>query len=457
MAAATMRIAASATSLTLRHFGVAYGERVVLSDVSLELPRIGVVTLVGPMGAGKSTLLRTLAGLNRHVPSLQTWGEALYQEKSLSEDNSPALVSQNTRLLTSSLLENLLYYAPQRFAATPEQKRARAIAGLRKVGLGRYEGELARPIVELPLAAQRLVAVARAMGSGEDVVLIDEPTFGLDDADAEHVLRAIRSHATRAALFVVMHNQRHVRWLGGTTALLAGGVIQELRPTEELFSAPQSKAAREFVETGTCADPSPSAREEDLDTGIRQRLRRPPAGVPPPSQSIGPRGFVWLFPGKLAGTPRPGVVANIDHDLTALKRVGITTLVSLTSSPLSSDALQRFGMAAHWFPIADMGAPSADLAERICSTLDDLLTDGETVAVHCRAGHGRTGTILVAHLIWRGRTAMDALELARRLEPKWVQSEKQIRFLEEFSSVLRGTAHSGAVSSSRHRPVPFTH
>jgi atypical dual specificity phosphatase len=439
-----VRNAADAKSLTLRRFGVAYGQRVVLSDVSIDLPKVGVVTLVGPTGTGKSTLLRTLAGLNRHLPSLYTWGEALYEGKPLAEDNSPALVSQNTRLLTSTLLENLLYFAPQRFAATPGEKRARAIEALRKVGLDRYESELARPIVELPLAVQRLVAIARAIGSGEQLILIDEPTFGLEDVDAEQVLRVIRSHATVAALLVVMHNQRQVRRLGGVTALLAGGVIQELRATEEFFSAPASNAAREFVETGTCADPSPSARDEDLETGIRQRLRRPPAVVAPPSQSLGPRGFVWLFPGKLAGTPRPGVVANVDHDLTALKRVGVTTLISLTSSPLVSEALERFGMGNHWFPVVDMGAPSIDVARQICSTLDRLLAEGATVAVHCRAGHGRTGTILVAYLIWGGRAAIDALETARRLEPKWVQSEKQVRFLEEFSSVSRGATHSGA-------------
>ena len=51
--------------LSLRRYGVSFGERVVLSNVHLDVPTRGVVTLMGPGGSGKSTLLRTLAGLNQ--------------------------------------------------------------------------------------------------------------------------------------------------------------------------------------------------------------------------------------------------------------------------------------------------------------------------------------------------------------------------------------------------------
>jgi len=426
-----------AECLSLDNFGIAYANHVVISDISLHLPSRGIVVLVGPTGTGKSTLLRTLAGFNEHIPSLRTWGKATYCAKPLSDLNCPVLLSQNTRLLTSSLLENLLYCAPERFSASPDDKRARALVNLRNVGLDTYEGSLATPIVELPLVVQRLVAIARAVATNPKMILIDEPTFGLEELDAGAILRVIQRQSEHRAMLVVLHNQRQARYLGGTTALLSGGVIQETAATKLFFAAPQTVAGREYVDFGTCSDPSPAARAEDLDTNIRPRLRLPPTNANVPSESLGPRGFVWLLPGQLAGTPQPGVVADVDRDLAALERVGINVLISLTSKPLDPEVQLAHGISAHWFPIPDMGAPNLSTAKEICRTVDRLLNQKAVIAVHCRAGHGRTGTILVAYLIWRGQTAMDALETARRFEPKWVQSKTQIRFLEKFATDIQ--------------------
>ncbi len=433
----TRRQERSTECLSLEHFGIAYGNRVVISDVNLRVPCRGSIILVGPTGTGKSTLLRTLAGFNEHIPSLRTWGKAAYCGEPLSRGSNPVLLSQNTRLLTSTLLENLLYCTPERFAATPEKKRERALSNLRNVGLDTHEGSLSQPIVELPLVVQRLVAIARVVASDPRMILIDEPTFGLEESDSVTILRVIEQQSRHRAVLVVLHNQLQARSLGGTTALLSGGIIQEVGPTKLFFEAPRTVAAREYVDSGTCSDPSPAARAEDLDLDILPRLKPLPSDAQVPSEMLGPRGFVWLLPGQLAGTPKPGVVADIDQDMAALERVGINMLISLTSQPLDPAVLSAYGIKAHWFPIPDMGAPNLPAAKQICRTVDRLLREKAVVAVHCRAGHGRTGTILAAYLIWRGRTAMDALETARRFEPKWVQSETQVRFLEKFATELQ--------------------
>ncbi|MDD4958907.1 MAG: hypothetical protein PHS51_06125, partial [Gallionella sp.] len=55
----------------------------------------------------------------------------------------------------------------------------------------------------------------------------------------------------------------------------------------------------------------------------------------------------------------------------------------------------------------------------------------------CLAGMGRTGTILAAYLIWEGQSALDALETARSIEPRWVQSQAQVSFLTAFELALQ--------------------
>ncbi len=89
-----------------------------------------------------------------------------------------------------------------------------------------------------------------------------------------------------------------------------------------------------------------------------------------------------------------------------------------------------------WSPIPDMDAPSHTQALDICRKIEQAMRDEKVVAVHCRAGLGRTGTILAAYLIWEGQEALDALETVRRVEPRWVQSEEQVAFLEQFATVL---------------------
>jgi atypical dual specificity phosphatase len=83
-----------------------------------------------------------------------------------------------------------------------------------------------------------------------------------------------------------------------------------------------------------------------------------------------------------------------------------------------------------------MAAPSLTQALDLCRKIERALRDEKVVAVHCRAGLGRTGTILAAYLIWEGHEALDALETVRRVEPRWVQSEPQVAFLEEFAAAL---------------------
>jgi atypical dual specificity phosphatase len=52
---------------------------------------------------------------------------------------------------------------------------------------------------------------------------------------------------------------------------------------------------------------------------------------------------------------------------------------------------------------------------------------------------GRTGTILASYLIWEGTNALDALETARSIEPRWVQSQVQVEFLSAFDAAVNQT------------------
>jgi atypical dual specificity phosphatase len=429
--------------LSLRHFGVSFGLKVVLAEVDLDVPARGVGVLMGPGGGGKSALLRTVAGLNDMQPELAIWGHALYRETLLTPGNRPYLILQNARLLGASLRENLLSALSHRAQLTQGEQRRFVAELLARHGLGELARAQEQSVLELPLGVQRRLLVIRAICASPSLLLADEPTAGLNEADAQALLKLLREQGRERAVLMTSHHQGHARAVGDWCALLAGGRIQEVAPAERFFSQPRSEATRRFLETGGCALPSPGAQPAELAPGVP-----PPPPLSPQAQdavelaSRGPRGFCWLLPGMLGGTPRPGIIASEQEDLRALARIGIRVLVGLEEEqhvqvPAGS------GIEYLRFPIQDMRAPSLKDALRFCREVDSWLEAEQPVAVHCRAGLGRTGTMLVAYLVWRGYGAREALERARAINPRWVQSEDQLRFISEFEFWLR--MHGGGI------------
>ena len=423
--------------LTLSGFGVAFGDKTILSNVSMDIPDREITVLFGPGGAGKSTLLRTLAGFNDSNPNMRIWGGANYMGSPLESGERPMLAAQNARMVMASVLENIVQDLPDRRMLSPMQQRHRAIELLESAGLEDVVDHIDEPAIHLTRAQQRHLAAMRLAATGARLLLLDEPTTGLNDQEAERILNYIASESEHRSVLVALHNQLHAARLGGRMVLLAGGVVQEAAKTEDFLRSPVSEAGRTFVRTGSCSVASPDADPETLAPEVAPPPPLPVEAQTYASNSFGPRGFLWLKTGKLAGTPRPGIVQDIAYDLQALKRVGITTLITLTETPPDRDAYEEYGIKSIWSPFRDMSAPSITQAAGLCKLIKKLCDDGDRVAVHCRAGLGRTGTILACTLIWEGMDALEALESVRKIQPRWVQSDAQVEFLEKFALFLK--------------------
>lgn len=435
--------------LELYEFGVAFGEKIILTSVNLQLSDRGVNVLVGPAGTGKSTLLRTITGLNDANPSLRTWGKAFYAGKPLGHADIPVLVAQNTKLMLASVLENVLHDLPERRSLSKLQQVDVGKRLLVHSGLEELVSDLEKSVVDLPLHLQRHLAIARSVAANPKVLCLDEPTTGLEEQHSEKLIQYIIQEAKRRAILIVVHNQNHARMLGGSVALLAGGWIHEIGKTEQFLIAPISEAAKAFVRTGSCDVPSPNVKAEELSEEALSKYDPPPMHSNANnyiSDAFGPRNFLWLKKGMLAGTPRPGLLTEIEYDMKALKRVGITVLVNLTRTPFDKDVLKEYNITGIFFPITDMSSPDIEDAKMLCRRVSRLMQKGEVVAMHCKAGLGRTGTMLAASLIWEGQTALEALENIRKIEPRWVQSDEQVSFLEKFAESLR--KNGGALNNT---------
>ena len=167
-----------------------YGQRTALAGLTLELAPRTLVALLGPNGAGKSTLFQMLTGL-----FVADEGEATVNGHSLRREPTRALadigvVFQQMSLdLDLSVERNLRFHADlhglPRAAATE-----RIAAGAAAMGL---QAELARPVRELSGGNRRKVELVRALLHRPAVLLMDEPTVGLDPKSRRDLMAAIRA------------------------------------------------------------------------------------------------------------------------------------------------------------------------------------------------------------------------------------------------------------------------
>ena len=425
-------LAAPPPALVLRGFGVAFGDTSILEQVELEVPARGAFSLVGSGGAGKSTLLRTLAGHNDAQPALRTWGRVEYAGRSLANGPRPSLVGQNARLLMATVAENVAFGLPDRQRLTPLEQRITVRTALERHGLPELTDALDTSVVDLPLGVQRRLAVVRTVLCEPALLMLDEPTVGLGDADKALLLGLLAGECERRALLLVTHDRGAALALGGHVALLVGGRVVETGATTTFFRAPTTALGRLFVETGTCyltTDEPPTV--DDVAVSDAPPPRSTPARAP--------RSLHWILPGQLAGLPRPGLLKDVEDDLAGLVALGIDFLINLEETEtVPAAALAAVGIEGHHHPIDDMGAPTTTAALELCAVVERAIRDGRRVAIHCRAGLGRTGTMLAAYLIHTGLDALEALESVRKLQPRFVQSSTQLEFLSEFE---RAVAH----------------
>ncbi len=381
------------------------GGRPLLQDLSLDVDSPGLLFLVGPGGVGKSSLLAALADASNGDVVLD--GSASLDGRALPGDGVTAVwIPQHAQLHAEALVGEQLR---TRFGL--EADRAQQI--LVSAGLDDVDTLLVRPAAELSRSARRVVAVLAAMASAAQLYLVDEPTADMVDEHVAAVRRRLKELAVQAMAVVATHNRQDCIGLGGATALIAGGTLQEVAASQTLFKAPTTAAARTYVDTGNCS----------LRTRVEADQRN---------------GIWWLEPGLLCGMSRPGLVSETCSQYDILRDSGVRRLICLEERWTTQvDQARQRGIACHHFPMADMAPPSFSQAVDICRLAEPAIKANEGVAVHCRGGLGRTGTGLAAILIWFGDDVEAAIAKVRDAQPHAIQSPAQERFLHDFASRIR--------------------
>jgi phospholipid/cholesterol/gamma-HCH transport system ATP-binding protein len=236
-------------AIRLEHVTKAFDGRKVLDDVSFDVAPGTAFCLLGRSGTGKSVTLKHIVGLmrpdrgrvvvhGRDVPSLRP--------RELAEvRQSMGFLFQNAALFDSITVGENVAFPLRRHTGWPDQRiRETARARLEAVGLGPDYDKMP---ADLSGGMRKRAGLARAMALDPDILLVDEPSAGLDPITADEIddlLVAQREQGT--TLVVVTHNIPSARHLGNELAFLHEGKVIA-RGTAEELDASEHDMVRTFM------------------------------------------------------------------------------------------------------------------------------------------------------------------------------------------------------------------
>ena len=221
-----------------------------LKNVSLEVNKGDIISLIGPSGSGKSTLLRCIHGLE-HVDKGKIymddeWMNPNDEKKFRAQRNRMGFVFQHFNLFPNmSVLQNCKLAQVEVLNKTNEEAENTALEYLDKVGL--LDKKDAYPN-NLSGGQKQRVAIARALCMNPDIMLFDEPTSALDPEMIKEVLEVMKDLGKQGmTMVVVTHEMGFARKVGTRVVFLDQGEIVEENTSEKFFENPQSDRAKDFL------------------------------------------------------------------------------------------------------------------------------------------------------------------------------------------------------------------
>ncbi len=200
----------------------------VINDVSLELPESGMVAIFGKSGCGKTTLLNVIGGLDRYASgSLTVEGRDIRENTDVIRNRYIGYIFQNYNLQKSETCFDNVADALRLCGMTdPDQIEARVMAALANVGMEKYSK---RTPDTLSGGQQQRIAIARAIVKNPHIILADEPTGNLDEANTVMIMDLLKAISKDHLVLLVTHEANLVDYYCDTVIELSDGRVADVK------------------------------------------------------------------------------------------------------------------------------------------------------------------------------------------------------------------------------------
>ena len=239
--------------LESRHLTKRFGGLVAVNNMNLKVRRGEISSLIGPNGAGKTTFFNVVTGIYKPDE-----GEVRFNDQSLGGKKPHQIVArgiartfQNIRLFANmTCLENVMAGQHCRASAgvwtsiirtagqRKEEKRIAATAArrLEQVGLGRVKDELAKNIA---YGSQRMLEIARALATDPRLLVLDEPSSGLNDRESEDLIVFLKDLVKEdLTILIIEHDMKVVMGISDWVTVMDEGSKIAEGPPEQVYNDP---------------------------------------------------------------------------------------------------------------------------------------------------------------------------------------------------------------------------
>lgn len=212
-------------SIKVEHISKSYGSQLALSDVSFAVEPGEVVGFLGPNGAGKSTMMKILTGyLNPDDGKFEVAGLDGFREMPAIQKRLGYLPEHNPLYDSMYVREYLSFTAGMYHGA-----KSRVEEVIEQVGLGAMAN---KKIHQLSKGYQQRVGLAQALVHDPDVLILDEPTTGLDPNQIVEIRDLIRSVSASKTILLSTHIMQEVEALCSRVLILRDGSLVADRPVD---------------------------------------------------------------------------------------------------------------------------------------------------------------------------------------------------------------------------------
>ena len=241
----------SDSAILLEAVSKRFGDRTVIDDVTLAIPRGRVTVLLGPSGSGKSTLLRFMTGLLRpDAGVVRVLGEevfALPRAGLLKLRRRMGMLFQDNALFQSlRVVDNVAFPLVRVARVQGALARTRALGLLEQVGLAGFGERLPD---ELSGGQKKRVALARALALEPEIVLFDEPTSGLDPQTSASIDALLQDTQRRlgTTFVVITHDIVSAAAIADFAGLLLDGKLRTFGTRDAVWGS-ADPAVRAFLD-----------------------------------------------------------------------------------------------------------------------------------------------------------------------------------------------------------------
>jgi phosphate transport system ATP-binding protein len=243
--------------MSCRNVDVFYGDDHAIKEVSIDIGRNEVISMIGPSGCGKSTFIRCLNRMNDTIDTCRVTGEIFLDDMNIygrEVDVVPlraqvGMVFQKPNPFPKSIYDNIVY-GPRIHGLVQNKIEEDEIVetSLKRAGLWKeVKDRLDQPGTGLSGGQQQRLCIARTIAVSPEVILMDEPCSALDPIATAKIEELIDELRTRYTIVIVTHSMQQAARVSQRTAYFHLGDLIEVGETKMIFTNPRHKLTEDYI------------------------------------------------------------------------------------------------------------------------------------------------------------------------------------------------------------------